>query len=196
MPFHGCIVVIKRSGADGSTFPLVNEECLLGRAEGCDIRIQLPIVSKEHAKISVKVLDGSVFITALSRTNPTKLNGSPIDNDAPVELRHRDMFTIGDRHFRWEFPEGSPHHLRNTVSNGSVKESQPDEAEKILSPLTKAPTLPMEMPISKRLAVLEAEGTPTQYINTELLNKDLQPDTPVRKGADIQAELREEFKID
>ena len=25
MPFHGCIVVIKRSGADGSTFPLVNE---------------------------------------------------------------------------------------------------------------------------------------------------------------------------
>ena len=25
MPFHGAIVVIKRSGADGSTFPLVNE---------------------------------------------------------------------------------------------------------------------------------------------------------------------------
>ena len=73
MPFHGCIVVIKRSGADGSTFPLVNEvrqfnymiygihstksksiqECLLGRSEGCDIRIQLPIVSKEHCRIIV-----------------------------------------------------------------------------------------------------------------------------------------------
>eukprot|EP00092_Neocalanus_flemingeri_P096078 GFUD01122285.1.p1 GENE.GFUD01122285.1~~GFUD01122285.1.p1 ORF type:complete len:194 (+),score=38.41 GFUD01122285.1:79-660(+) len=193
MPFHGCIVVIKRSGAYGSTFPLENEECLIGRADSCDIRIQLPIVSMEHAKISV--LDGCVFLTAFSR-NPTKLNGSAIDNDAPVELRDQDMFTIGDRHFRWEFPEGPPHSLRNTVSNGSVKESKPDEEEQFMSLLTEAPTLPMVMPISKRLAVLEAEGTPTQYINTELLNKDLQPDTPVRKGADIQAELREEFKID
>ena len=25
MPFYGSIVVIKRSGADGSTFPLINE---------------------------------------------------------------------------------------------------------------------------------------------------------------------------
>ena len=82
MPFHGCIVVIKRSGADGSTYPLVKEviriklcelmmitksliglfqTCILGRAEGCDIRIQLPIVSKEHAKVSVHVKDGKVW---------------------------------------------------------------------------------------------------------------------------------------
>ena len=27
-----------------------------------------------------------VFITALSRTNPTKLNGTAIDNDVPTEL--------------------------------------------------------------------------------------------------------------
>ena len=36
------------------------QECLLGRAEGCDIRIQLPIVSKEHAKLKVQVTDGAV----------------------------------------------------------------------------------------------------------------------------------------
>ena len=85
MPFYGSIVVIKRSGADGSTFPLINEvssillklfelnpgkcffcqECLLGRAEGCDIRIQLPIVSKEHAKLKVKVKDSAVTIKEL-----------------------------------------------------------------------------------------------------------------------------------
>ncbi|MEM7024896.1 MAG: FHA domain-containing protein [Pseudomonadota bacterium] len=53
MPFHGSIVVIKRSGTDGSIFPLVNDSCLLGRAEGCDIRVQLPTVSKEHCKITV-----------------------------------------------------------------------------------------------------------------------------------------------
>ena len=80
MPFYGSIVVQKRSGADGSTFPLINEvmnitlhfykncpvnfhylqECLLGRAEECDIRIWLPIVSKEHAKLKVQVTDGAV----------------------------------------------------------------------------------------------------------------------------------------
>ncbi len=53
MPFHGSIVVIKRSGADGSVFPLVNSACLLGRAEGCDIRVQLPTVAKEHCRVSV-----------------------------------------------------------------------------------------------------------------------------------------------
>ena len=53
MPFHGSIVVIRRSGADGSIFPLVNETCYLGRAEGCDIRVQLPTVAKEHCRVSV-----------------------------------------------------------------------------------------------------------------------------------------------
>ena len=33
---------------------------MLGRAEGCDIRIQLPVVSKEHAKLRVKVQESSV----------------------------------------------------------------------------------------------------------------------------------------
>ena len=53
MPFYGHIVVIRRSGVDGSIFPLVSSECLLGRAEGCDIRVQLPTVSREHCRISV-----------------------------------------------------------------------------------------------------------------------------------------------
>ena len=53
MPFYGSIVVIRRSGVDGSIFPLVSSECLLGREEGCDIRVQLPTVSREHCRISV-----------------------------------------------------------------------------------------------------------------------------------------------
>ena len=53
MPFHGSIVVIKRSGVDGSVFPLVNGDCLMGRAEGCDIRVQLPTVSEEHCRVEV-----------------------------------------------------------------------------------------------------------------------------------------------
>ena len=116
-----------------------------------------------------------VYLTALSRTNPTKLNGSAIEIDVPVELRHKDVFTIGDRHFRWEFPETSPYHLKEN-KNGQLKETKPDEnSEKILTPLVKAP-LPE---ITKRLADLEAEATPGkrkrvsfgQYISPELFDK-------------------------
>ncbi len=53
MPFYGSVVVIKRSGIDGSVFPLVNDSCLLGRNENCDIRVQLPDVANEHCRISV-----------------------------------------------------------------------------------------------------------------------------------------------
>ena len=38
MVFHGSIVVIKRSGADGQVFPFVSDVCLLGKSESCDIR--------------------------------------------------------------------------------------------------------------------------------------------------------------
>ena len=100
MPFHGSVVVIKRSGVDGSVFPLVTESCLLGRNENCDIRVQLPAVAGEHCKISVnenKQVGGrwrilrmfvahethefsrplQVAITSLSSV-PTVVNGSKI----------------------------------------------------------------------------------------------------------------------
>ena len=41
---------------------LLFQEVLLGRSEGCDIRIQLPVVSKEHAKLRVTVTDGQVGV--------------------------------------------------------------------------------------------------------------------------------------
>ena len=57
MPFYGSIVVIRRTGLDGSIFPLVSSECLMGRAEGCDIRVQLPTVSGEHCKVTINNSD-------------------------------------------------------------------------------------------------------------------------------------------
>ena len=67
----------------------------------------LQTVSREHAKLKVQVTDGLVKITALSKTNNTKLNGAAIPNDNPVVLYQSDVVTIGDRHFRWYYPNGS-----------------------------------------------------------------------------------------
>ncbi len=40
--YFGRVIVIKRSGGNGSVFPIKSKESLFGRDEDCDIRIQLP----------------------------------------------------------------------------------------------------------------------------------------------------------
>ena len=51
---YGSIIVIKRSGEDGSVFPLLETSYLLGRGSHCDIRVQLPDVAEEHCRIKIK----------------------------------------------------------------------------------------------------------------------------------------------
>ena len=100
-----------------------------------------------------------------------------------ILFRHKDVFTIGDRFFRWEFPKTSLFPIKKIVEGGNVKENKPDiEGEKILTPKVKAPV--PELPVSKRIAELEADGTPNkrtrvgfgQYISPELFGKDLSLD--------------------
>ncbi|XP_040217348.1 proliferation marker protein Ki-67 isoform X10 [Rana temporaria] len=98
MPCHGKIIVIKRSGVDGTHFPLTATTCLFGRKSECDIRIQLPHVSKEHCKVEVK--EKEVFVSNLSSVNPTQLNGHALKQT--VRLKHGDIITIIDRSFRFE----------------------------------------------------------------------------------------------
>ncbi|XP_045883196.1 proliferation marker protein Ki-67 isoform X1 [Meles meles] len=92
------LVTIKRSGVDGPHFPLSLSTCLFGRGIECDIRIQLPVVSKQHCKIEVSGQEAILF--NFSSTNPTQVNGSVIAE--PVHLKHGDVITIVDRSFRYE----------------------------------------------------------------------------------------------
>ncbi|NWR60020.1 KI67 protein, partial [Bucorvus abyssinicus] len=101
MPLFGNIIVIKRNGTDGISFPLTASSCLFGRRTECDIRIQLPQVSKEHCKIEVNENKEAV-LTNLSTVNPTQLNGDCFQQ--PVPLKHGDVLTIIDRSFRFEYP--------------------------------------------------------------------------------------------
>ncbi|KAM5322325.1 proliferation marker protein Ki-67 [Glossophaga mutica] len=94
----GRLVTIKRSGADGPHFPLSLSTCLFGRGVECDIRIQLPVVSRQHCKIEVNEQKAVLF--NFSSANPTQVNGSAIDG--PVQLRHGDVITVVDRSFRYE----------------------------------------------------------------------------------------------
>ncbi|XP_073684744.1 proliferation marker protein Ki-67 [Garra rufa] len=100
MPLLGKIVVIKRNGGDGTEFPLT-ASCLFGRKLDCDIRIQLPQVSKEHCKIELNE-NKELILTNLSSVNPTKINGEVLNQSE--RLKHGDLITIIDRSFRFEYP--------------------------------------------------------------------------------------------
>lgn len=100
MPLLGKIVVIKRSGEDGTEFPLT-ASCLFGRKLNCDIRIQLPQVSKEHCRIEMNE-NKELILTNLSSVNPTLINGEALQQSE--HLKHGDLITIIDRSFRFEYP--------------------------------------------------------------------------------------------
>ncbi|XP_062927878.1 proliferation marker protein Ki-67 isoform X2 [Mobula hypostoma] len=133
MPLFGKIIVIKRTGADGYNFPLTSSSCLFGRKSECDIRIQLPHVSKEHCKLEVNE-NNEVILTNLSEVNQTLLNGKIIQHSE--RLKHRDTFTVIDRSFRFEYPLDSVHNtsprkkrnsltLKNETLQGVDGDSQP-----------------------------------------------------------------------
>ncbi|XP_072335287.1 proliferation marker protein Ki-67 isoform X2 [Scyliorhinus torazame] len=120
MPLYGKIIVIKRTGADGYNFPLTSSSCLFGRKTDCDIRIQLPHVSKEHCKLEVNE-NNEVILINLSEVNRTRLNSKVVLQSE--RLKHRDVFTIIDRSFRFEYPLDSVHNTspRKRRSLSSLK---------------------------------------------------------------------------
>ena len=66
---------------------------LIGRQSYCDIRVQAPTVSREHAQIQVDDND-HVWLVNLSQNNPVKVNG--MEHLSRVRLSNGDQFTIGD----------------------------------------------------------------------------------------------------
>jgi len=132
MPFHGSIVVIKRSGFDGSVFPLVNGDCVMGRAEGCDIRVQLPTVSEEHCRIETNENDEARLVCLSENAGQTQLNGKIMKTGTSEVLYHKTVFTVGDRSFRWEYPQDSAHVSRKP--EGTQRSPRKSPKPKVLTP--------------------------------------------------------------
>ncbi|XP_051778225.1 proliferation marker protein Ki-67 [Erpetoichthys calabaricus] len=118
MTVHGKIVIIKRNGSDGTEFPLTMPLCMFGRKPDCDIRIQLPHVSKEHCKLEINE-NKAVILTNLSLVNPTCVNGNIVPE--PKQLKHGDIITIIDRSFRFEYPNATPRKRRSTAGNKTLQ---------------------------------------------------------------------------
>ena len=68
----------------------------IGRGRGCEIRINDPFLSTEHAEILLR--DDVYFLKDMGSTNGTLLNGKKVTG-APIELLNGDKITFGQLSF-------------------------------------------------------------------------------------------------
>ncbi|XP_046383775.1 microtubule-associated protein futsch-like isoform X2 [Ischnura elegans] len=118
MALYGHIIVIRKTGEDGSCFPLLSRACRIGKGRVCDIRIQREPVMKEHCLIEVSS-DSQVKIRNLNKKCHTLVNSTPLSTDWR-DLKHMDTIVIADRSFRWEYLEGSIFHSANEESAKTI----------------------------------------------------------------------------
>lgn len=75
-----------------TTVPLPPGRAIVGRGDGCDVRVASPDVSREHCLLDVTQA-GTVTLTDLGSRNGTHLNGRRVT--APVTVTDRDIVTLG-----------------------------------------------------------------------------------------------------
>ena len=64
------------------------------------------------------------LLTCLSKhAGQTQLNKNAVPYQGLLVLNHKDVFTIGDRSFRWEYPDDSPHLVVSTPKKASSKKA-------------------------------------------------------------------------
>jgi diguanylate cyclase (GGDEF)-like protein len=93
-----CLVHIYPSGpAMGKRYPLGTTNVVLGRGEGCDIRIQDHSVSRRHAQ--VEPTTGDYVVSDLGSTNGTFVND--VRTDGRRKLKDGDYLRVGNCIYRF-----------------------------------------------------------------------------------------------
>lgn len=81
---------VKSGELAGMSFPLTKQEILLGRGEDCDITLPDEMVSKTHARITIR--PDAIIIDDLDSTNGTIVNGISIQSHI---LQEGDLVYLG-----------------------------------------------------------------------------------------------------
>lgn len=96
------VVVILSSDNLGKSFLIDREEILIGRDPSCDIRLEDPLISKVHSRITVE--EDTIFrIEDLGSTNGTYVNKKRLSK--PAQLYYSDRIVLGSTIFRFFIEE-------------------------------------------------------------------------------------------
>ena len=88
------LLLVLNGTPQGACIPLERERTFLGRGGHCDVIINLPSASREHACITRK--ESKFFIADLKSRNGTAVNGQLIEPEAPFPLHDNDKIKICD----------------------------------------------------------------------------------------------------
>lgn len=77
----------------------LREECVVGRTNDADLRVESARVSRRHAEVFADA--GAYWIVDLGSTNPTIVNGVDLGS-TPHKLRPGDVVLVGDVELRYE----------------------------------------------------------------------------------------------
>ena len=78
-------------GEDGSEHRLTHWENIIGRSKSCDVVIDFPTVSRNHAVLT-RYDDGSWTVTDAGSKSRTLVNGKPVQIHA---MRSGDVINVG-----------------------------------------------------------------------------------------------------
>ncbi len=118
------LVMVK---ADGTTreIQVDREQVLIGRDEGCRVRVPLPSVSRKHCEI--KVDDGELVVNDLGSSNGTYVNGKRVKK---TELAPGDLLCVGPVVFVVRI-DGHPKNIdaKDSFAAGAVTDDNDDSGE-------------------------------------------------------------------
>ncbi|NBC49690.1 MAG: ATP-binding cassette domain-containing protein [Gammaproteobacteria bacterium] len=78
------------SARDGQAAAMQGNDLVIGRLAGCGLQIDSPLISREHARLSLR--EDSVLVEDLKSTNGTWVNGARIAGPTPIHPGDRIAF--------------------------------------------------------------------------------------------------------
>lgn len=161
-------LVVVQGYNEGSRYPLQQDTIVMGRNAECDIVINVPAVSREHAKL--QIINGKYHVVDLRSRNKTKLNGQFIEPNTPIALSDNDELIICDNVFAFHDQASKP-----PLPEGLLKSSLSDDEEE-----------------GRNVPTVEAT------INTQSSKQILetQPAEKLAFLLDVTAELTQSFELD
>ena len=86
-------LVVVQGKPEGMVIPLANARYKIGRGEGCQLRPNSDLVSREHAEFVMGA--DSVLVQDLGSRNGTEVNGKRLAPNQPQTLKSGDLIKVG-----------------------------------------------------------------------------------------------------
>lgn len=115
------LVVTQPEHLTGAAYPISGDRVVVGRQEGCDVRLDDVAVSRAHATLQRS--GGQTVVSDNGSSNGTTVNGERV-GPAGRALRHGDVVRFGNVEMRFQAPAGDV-----TGAVQEVSQSAPSRAE-------------------------------------------------------------------